>query len=234
MRLRRASRAAPGPLNADVRRRHVARSPDHRGTSNDPAAFLRKFILGRLDGFQKDMEICLTPIPSKSRAGNTHAYFPALAACCALLEYLTVLYRGRTDPPGWRNVFGWADRYLPKPYYDEDSVRILVDHFRNSIAHRGIATGVWIDRKPGPGHGRRLTWQVSADARRPSVNVVAEAGKLKRDPPWPCTYTHRVHIHLKSLIADIRGGALAYAEDAASNPLLRERFYACMRNLYPA
>ena len=207
--------------------------PPHRGSSNDCAAFARSFVVARLAGFEKDIQICLTPIPSKTRAGPTHAYFPALAACCGLLEYLTVLYRGRIDPPGWRNVFAWAKSYMPQADYDEDRIRILVDHFRNSVAHRGIASGVWIDWKPGPGHGRRLTWKVFADALRPSVQVVKENKTLTTDPPWPCSYTHRVHIHLKSLAVDIRKGAQLYAEDVSTNQELQSNFFACMRNLYP-
>jgi hypothetical protein len=122
---------------------------------------------------------------------------------------------------------------MPQPNYDEDRIRILVDHFRNSVAHRGIASGVWIDRKPGPGHGRRLTWKVFADARRPSIQVVSEERQLMNDPPWPCAYTHRVHIHLKSLAADIRKGAQGYAEEVTTNQPLQSNFFACMHNLYP-
>lgn len=205
----------------------------HRGAQDNPAAFAKRFVVGRLEGFEKDIQICLTPAPSKTRRGSTHAYFPALSACCGLLEYLTVLYRGRLDPPGWRNVVAWADRYMAQPGYNEDRIRILVDHFRNSVAHRGIATGVWIDRKPGPGYGRRLTWRVCADSRRPSIRVIPEKRDLLIDPPWPCSYTHRVHIHLRSLAADIKKGALRYADDVATNQVLQNNFLACMRNLYP-
>lgn len=211
----------------------MGKRPPHRGTNNNPAAFAKSFVVARLAGFEKDIQICLAPIPSKTRPGSTHAYFPALAACCGLLEYLTVLYRGRIDPPGWRNVSEWAQRYMSQPDYDEHSIRILVDHFRNSVAHRGIASGVWIDRKPGPGHGRRLTWKVCADTLRPSVRVVAEEKQLLNDSPWPCSYTHRVHIHLKSLAVDIRKGAQRYADDVTKNVTLQNNFFACMRNLYP-
>jgi hypothetical protein len=204
----------------------------HRGADNDRGAFAKQFIVARLAGFEKDIRICLTPTPSKTRSGMTHAYFPALSACCALLEYLTVLYRGRIQPPGWRNVYIWATRYMPSDY-DQDKIRILVDHFRNSVAHRGIATGVWIDQMPGPGLGRRLTWKVCADTHRPSIEVRAENKQLLSDPPWPCSYTHRVHIHLKSLAKDIRQGALLYADEIVGNQLLQDHFFACMRNLYP-
>jgi len=192
----------------------------HRGT-DDRGEFAKKFVLDRLAGFEKDIEICLTPIPSKTRRGLTHAYFPALAACCGTLEYLAALHRGRLNGLGWPDVAAWANRYLPQPDYGEDSVRILVDAFRNAVAHRGIATGVWIDRKPGIGQGRRLTWKVLADSRRPSVRIVTEKKTLVNDPPWPCSYTHRVHIHLKAMSIDIRDGAKRYASDVAQSEELQ-------------
>jgi len=178
------------------------------------AAFAKQFVLARLSGFEKDIEICLTPIPSNARSGLTHAYFPALATCCGTIEYLTAMHFGRVDGLGWRDVSRWASTYLPQPQYGEDTVRVFFEAFRNSVAHRGIASGIWRDQKPGPGHGRRITWKVFADARRPSIRIVAEAGTLKNDPPWPCKYSHRVHIHLKSLALDIREAATRYAAEA--------------------
>jgi hypothetical protein len=65
-----------------------------RGTQNDMAVFAKNFVHSRLDGFEKDIQICLTPIPSTVRAGVTHAYFPAMAACCGTIEYLTALHVG--------------------------------------------------------------------------------------------------------------------------------------------
>lgn len=205
----------------------------HRGTANDPGGFARHFVMSRMSGFQKDIQICLTPIPSKTRWGPTHAYFPALAACCGTIEYLTAMQCGRTDGLSWRDVSAWAQAYLPQPDYDEDTVRVFFEAFRNSVAHRGIASGIWRDQKPGPGHGRRITWKVLADARRPAIRIVAEEGALKNDPPWPCGYTHRVHIHLKSMVKDIREAATRYAGDVANTPRLQQRFISCMRTLYP-
>lgn len=205
--------------------------PPHRGLPNEPERFARQFVLDRLAGFAKDIGICLTPAPSETRDGSTHAYFPALASCCGTLEYMSALYRGRTTGLGWRDAWNWAARHLPQPDYCEDQVRLLVDAFRNAVAHRGIATGVWIDRMPGT--GRRLTWRVLEDACRPSIRVAIEEGTLVTDPPWPCPYTHRVHIHLGSLADDICAGATTYAEDLLTERQLVDKFYACMRQLYP-
>ena len=181
--------------------------PDHRGANKHEGTFAKRFVLDRLAGFEKDIGICLIAVPSNTRRGNTHAYFPALAACCGVIEYLTALHRGRTSGIGWRQVSDWAVLFLKQPDYDEDVIRVLFEAFRHSIAHRGIASGIWIDRNPGPGHGRRITWKVKANSQRPAVEIASEPGTLTKDPPWPCDYTHRVHIHLKSMQVDIRRAA---------------------------
>lgn len=208
-------------------------APIHRGAMGNTALFAAEFIQGRLVGFEKDMKICLTPVKSEGRSGLTHAYFPALAACCGILEYLAALYRGNVRGIGWQQIADFADRYLPQPDFDRETVRVLFDAFRHPVAHRGIASGVWVDRNHGAGSGRRLTWKVSADAKRPACEVVAEAGQLRRDPPWPCPYTHRVHIHLRGLWIDIRNAASVYSKEIGKDQLLQANFEACMRQLYP-
>ncbi len=205
----------------------------HRGASGDMRRFAEEFIAARLAGFEKDMKICLTGIPSKTRSGLTHAYFPALSACCGTLEYLTALHRGNRNRIGWQQVSVWSQRYLPQPDFDQDIVRILFEAFRHSVAHRGIASGIWVDRNQGPGLGRRITWRVLADSQRPSCNLVPESGKLRRDPPWLCTYSHRMHIHLASLKVDIRDGANRYKRELRFDGELLENFESCMRQLYP-
>ncbi len=208
-------------------------APIHRGAIGNTAEFAGRFIQGRLVGFEKDMQICLTPVESKARSGVTHAYFPALAACCGIVEYLAGLYRGNIRGVGWQQVADFADRYLPQPDFDRETVRVLFEAFRHPVAHRGIASGVWVDRHPGAGTGRRLTWKVLADAKRPACKVVAEVGQLRRDPPWPCPYTHRVHIHLRRLWIDIRNAANLYSKEIGKAPRLQANFEACMRQLYP-
>ena len=205
----------------------------HRGLAEEKGAFAKQFVLDRLAGFEKDMEICLRPIPSKTRSGDTHAYFPALTACCGTLEYLAAMHCGRVKGLGCRDVSNWSNLYLPQPDYDNETIRVLMDAFRNSVAHRGIASGVWIDRMKGDNFGRRLTWKISEDKNKPSIDIVPEEGVLKNDPPWPCKYSHRVHIYLKSMVDEIKAGAKRFAEDLNSNPELHKCFYSCMNKLYP-
>jgi hypothetical protein len=122
---------------------------------------------------------------------------------------------------------------LPQPDFDRETVRVLFEVFRHPVAHRGIASGVWIDRNPNAG-GRRLTWQISANSRRPSCEVIPEVGQLTIDPPWPCSFNHRGHIHLRSLRVDIRRAAKSFGRDVAANEQLQANFVKCMRQLYPA
>jgi hypothetical protein len=74
-------------------------------------AFAAAFVRGRLVGFEKDMKICLTPVPRADGTGKTYAYFPALAACTSTLEYLTALDRGDTRGIGWTQVADFAAGY---------------------------------------------------------------------------------------------------------------------------
>jgi len=209
-------------------------SATHRGAGvNAPGRFAERFIRSRLQSFEKDIRICLTPSRDRRDGGVTHAYFPALAACFGTLEYLSGLYRGNLRGIGAQHIADWALRYLPQPDYNADAIRILFDAFRHPVAHRGIASGVWIDRRPGPTFGQRLTWKVLADARRPACRVVVDPGSLTRDPPWDCGYTHRVHIHLKRLALDIRQGATQYARTTGVQADLQGKFMRCMEQLYP-
>lgn len=208
--------------------------PAHRGAGvAQPGRFAERFIRSRISGFDKDMRICLTPAKARGRSGKTHAYFPAPGTCCATLEYLAGLYRGNLRGIGAQHIANWALRFLPQPDYDRETIRILFDGFRHPVAHRGIASGVWVDQRPGPTHGNRLTWKVLANAKRPACLLVAEPGHLQKDPPWQCRYTHRVHIHLKALTVDIRDGALSYARAIALERDLQTNFMTCMEQLYP-
>ena len=90
-----------------------------------------------------------------------------------------------------------------------------------------------MDRNHGTGRGRRITWKVSADAKRPACEVVAEKDQLRKDSPWPCPYTHRVHIHLRGMWVDIRKATILYRNELATNERLQANFEACMGQLYP-
>jgi hypothetical protein len=180
------------------------------------------------------MHICLTGVNAKGRSRVTHAYFPALMACCGMLEYLAALYLGQVGRTlNNVNISAYADEYLRQPdYYAPEAIRVLFDALRNPVAHRSIATGVWED-KHNDFRGRRLTWKVLADGTRPAIRLVAEIGEIRRDSPWPCGYTHRVHVHLGSLWRDIAESVPLYLDALAVDQKLQKHFDACMEKLYP-
>lgn len=202
----------------------------HRGAHGNATVFAERFIRGRLFGFEKDMRICLTGAPRTDGAGLTHAYFPALAACCSMLEYLAALHAGRLTGIGRREISAYATKYLRQPDYGPDAIRVLIDAFRNSVNHRGIATGVWIDRATP---GRRVTWRIMADALGPAIELRAAPGVIRRDAPWPCPFTHRAHVHLGRLWRDIKASADRYIADIAADAGLQINFNRCMTALYP-
>ena len=207
----------------------------HRGAQGDLVQFARAFVRGRLTGFEKDIQICLTPIPHPVEPDRpTHAYFPALATCCATLEYFARLYHGKVleKKLGREQLNEYAGRFLPQPDYDVEMIRILFDAFRNAVAHRGVPSGVWID-KHRDGGGRRFTWKIYEDYKSPSMQIKPEARSIIKASPWPCRYTHRVHIHVGRLAQDICDSAADYVEALVSEKPLQGHFLRCMVALYP-
>jgi len=141
--------------------RSKSRRPAYRGSGGDLQVFAPRFIADRMQGFEKDMRICLTPVPAAHRKGQTHAYFPALAACCGAIECLGALSVGNPVPIKKGLARGaieeFARRYMTQPDYNREAVRLLWDQFRSGTAHHGITSGVWVD-KHAVQADRRLTW----------------------------------------------------------------------------
>lgn len=208
--------------------------PAARGAQS-MGAFAKRFVEARLTGFVKDMRICLTGIKLDGKKKPTHAYFPALGACCATLEYLAGLYHGLVgDSVSQNHIRTFANTYLPQPDYDAEAIRVLHDGFRHPVAHRGIASGVWTDQHADPQfHGRRVVWTIYANARKPALRLLPEHGQLLSDPPWPCAYTHVAHIHLVTLWRDVQEAGLRYATDAERDAALTAKFTTAMERLYP-
>lgn len=199
-----------------MNRRMVAGYPSshrrlpHRGSRGDLRLFAARFIADRMAGFEKDLRICLTGVRATHRKGETHAYFPALAACCGALEYLGALSVGNHVPIrrglSRGHVQEFARRYMVQPDYDREAVRILWDLFRNGTAHHGITSGIWIDLHADT-FSRRLTWAIDEKTGQPALEVRAKAGTLRKHPPWDCTYTHIATVRVGQLALDVRDAA---------------------------
>jgi hypothetical protein len=187
-------------------------------------------------GFEKDIRICLTPILATHRKGETHACFPALAACCGAIEYLAALSIGIPAPikrgMSRGHIQDFARRYMAQPDYDEETMRILWDLFRNGTAHHGITSGVWVDQHTQQS-SRRLTWAIDERTGRPAVEVRKKVGTLTRHPPWDCAHTHVATVRLGQLALDIPTAADQLADDIAAGGKALERFRVAMEVLYP-
>ncbi len=207
--------------------------PPHRGANGCTVEFATDFVQGRLKGFAKDMRICLTGVPrDDGKRGQTHAYFPALMSCCGTLEYLAMFYLGNPkDSLGHKQIAEYTARYMGNDY-SSDIVRVFFEAFRNKIAHRGIASGVWVDRHRD--HlGRRVAWQIDASSAAPALKLAEEKRSLKFDSPWLTPYTHRMHIRLGRLWRDIHDSGQKYLADLAKSEQLQQKFCACIRQWYP-
>lgn len=208
----------------------------YRGSGGDLLVFAPRFIADRMKGFEKDIRICLTPVPATHRAGQTHAYFPALAACCGAIEYLGALSIGNPIPIrkglSRGHIQKFAHRYMAQPDYDGEAIRILWDVFRNGTAHHGITSGVWIDQHADQA-GRRLTWAIDERTVRPAVEVRKKVGTLTAHPPWDCPHTHVATVRLGQLALDIRGAADCLVADIEAGGKALDRFRTAMEVLYP-
>jgi hypothetical protein len=208
----------------------------YRGSGGDLLVFAPRFIMDRMKGFEKDMRICLTPVMATHRKGQTHAYFPGLAACCGAIEYLGALSIGNPVPIkkglSRGHIQEFARRYMAQPDYDNEAMRVLWDLFRNGTAHHGITSGVWIDQHVGRAD-RRLIWAIDERTMQPAVSVREKIGTLIRDPPWNCAYTHVATVHLGQLALDIRAAADCLAADIKAGGKPLERFRTAMEVLYP-
>ena len=122
-------------------------------------------------------------------------------------RYVACFYRGpsrnkrTTFIADWRDIAKFLNDFLPDRYSD-DAVRVLHEFLRNAVAHRSIASGVWVD-EDGRNEGRRLVWKIYENCHGPGIEIKKEAGVIKRDSLWDCPYTHRVHIRLGTLWRDL-------------------------------
>ena len=208
-------------------------SAPHRDTSGEIAQFAPRFIKARFVGFEKDMRICLTAIRHPLKREKTHAYFPALASCCSTLEYLTNLHRGSFNSAGHVEIAAFANQYLPQPAYNSEIIHVLIYAFRHTVAHRGISSGVWVDPRNGQATPKRVVWKITASTRFPALELKAEDGLLRNDPPWPTPFNHRMQINLGRLWRDIKAAAEQYAVDVAVDIQLQNNFRRYMERLYP-
>lgn len=188
----------------------------------------------RLWQLEKDIGICLAGRRSDDDSKFEHAYFPALMTCCGMLELFANLYSGesrRQGPARFKRLDVYR-RFLPSTGYSNNNVRILFGLLRNSIAHHGTADGVWKDSESG----RRITWMLATDNRRPALELVPHCGELINDSFEPCPYTHRLRVRLDRLWRDIVTSVespTGFRNELNSKSVVVEKFHRCMGQVYP-
>ncbi len=202
------------------------------GSGGDPAKYANAYLDERLWQLEKDMTVMLAGRRADNGKGFDHAYFPALVTCCGMLELFANLHGG--DSKNNRRRDDRLERYrkfLPGNSYSADRLKVLYQFLRNSIAHHGIAAGVFKDKS-----GRRITWKLTADTRRPTIELIKENGKLRNDPFKPCSYTHRLHVRLGRYWRDIRQSVEAsagYRNVLNSDPESLKKFHRCINQIFP-
>lgn len=65
--------------------------------------FAGKFLAQRVEVFNKDIDVCLTP-----NRDNRHAYFPALNHCVAFLEFLAGVKAGDFHSKGLPKIIAYC------------------------------------------------------------------------------------------------------------------------------
>lgn len=86
-------------------------------------------------------------------------------------------------------------------------IKLLINVFRKTIAHRGIPSGLLKSDYPDT-RGHKITWSIDALAWKPALRLDREDGFLRKDPPWPVKYDHRALVHLGRLWQDLENAAI--------------------------
>lgn len=183
--------------------------------------FAHELVTRRLAGFRKDVEVCLQPLSDEAAqaAGvesGKPAYFPALALCCAMVEFIGALYDGDPDKPGLGRESMEAlirDGFLSANEYSDKVVKVLWGAFRNKIAH--FAHPYWVTKVGG----MRLSLVVSIHPADHAVVITkAPPGTVvsSHPVPWEVPISDIAHVSIPKLRDDIVAAGEAYATALAN------------------
>ena len=204
----------------------------------DLLVFAREFFANRVETFEKDIAICLTPNERKE-----HAYFPALIICIGFADLLSGLYAGTLYDQGLKELKQYAAEFM-KPEYSSDDRRleILYECLRHKVAHLAYPYAVLdtttVRSKTFVGQARRLvTWSIHETKRRPAIEIVDYLPGImwlvQTPRPWPVSYDCLIEVWVGSLAIDIVRSIEGYLLRLQSNPTAREHFAKCMKDYFP-
>ena len=196
--------------------------------------FAERFLRNRLETFNKDLAVCLTP-----NAGGEQAYFPALFICIAFADLLSGLYAGTLQEQGLVELKRYAEQFM-EAEYSSDPLRlnILYEFLRHKIAHLAYPYVVFdTDTKPiFKDQPRRLvTWKVYGSERRPAIEVVdlSTPRLLTTVTPWPVYCNCKIKVSIPSFQVDIVKSVSRYLEHLQSDRTAQEHFAKCMIDYFP-
>ena len=198
--------------------------------------FAKQFLRDQVEGFRKDIAICLT----MDRRGR-HAYFPALIRCISFLDFLGGLHAGDIETHSLRELRGYANRFMDGADYDELRLSILYEGFRHKIAHLSDPYPVFdssTKSKIFAAPHRRIAWTVYAGKRQPAIKLIPYPKPIllkKARTPWAVSYNHRIQISLRSFANDIVksiNGPSGYLRQLQSDSLARKNFEKAMQKFF--
>jgi hypothetical protein len=198
--------------------------------------FAKQFLRDQVEGFRKDIRICLT-MDRRRR----HAYFPALIRCISFADFLGGLHAGNIESHSLAELQSYARKFMNVAIYDQLRLTILYEGFRHKIAHLSDPYPVF-DTATKPtkfsAPHRRIAWTVYAARRHPAINLIRYPKDLhlrKTKTPWKVSYDHRIQISLRSFANDIVksiNGPSGYLRHLQSDPSARKNFERAMQKFF--
>lgn len=197
--------------------------------------FANRYLDDRIQTYNKDMGICLTP-----DADGKHAYFPALLASLSMLDLFSCLKAGDVEPKGMGHILDFSQAHLSQPDYDQFHITLLWLMFRHKTVHTSQPYGTFdtYARKSILQQSSRMkvTWRLDESQGSPAISLCQKSGVLSQRPPWPCPYTHRLTIYLPQLQYDITqavDGLRGYRQILRTDTKALDRFARCMEEIFP-
>ena len=195
--------------------------------------FAREFFANRVETFEKDIAICLTP-----NEREEHAYSPALITCLSFAELLSGCYAGRLNGLRPKDLEQYAKDFMEPETYDRRSLELLWVCLRHKVAHLAYPYVVF-DTHSEPKtilHGqprRRVTWSIHDTEQRPAIKITDCPTQQLVKTPWPVSYDCLIEVWVGSLAIDIVRSIEGYLQRLQSNPAAREHFAKCMKDYFP-
>jgi hypothetical protein len=226
---------------AELDPKATLQSPGDRWMTDgiDPrlTSYAEEYLTRRLRGFGKDIKICLAGIPRDNQPDrDTHAYFPALITCCAMLELLGSLYKGKPKSTDINRVTKYCAAFMPQPDYSTGNIDLLFYVLRHPTAHLSTGSGVRIP-KEGVHRDKRITFYIDEQPGVPAINLKPKSGEVTRTGRyWSCPFDHVLCVYLPSLQKDIHDSVVApgkYRDTLLASDDLLGNFLKCMKEIFP-